>query len=213
MHGASFASPTAHGDATPAPRASILIAAPDGTVADNSTPNPAPGAAPSTPAPTPTPTPYRVPPNLDKVPVSRIDLDFRPVSSSEDPQSIVHGTSQHAFIVVTRANGFKQVLAAEPVGTMDKTFKNASQTTFQGGSESQANVSHPTRSFQLHAPSEAGKTPAQSLTDYGNSSLPVPKRITSIRSATTSWQVRVGTAIVGPGRSSLPRVELRVRPT
>jgi hypothetical protein len=89
------------------PLARIATLGPEGTLLD------------VLPTPTPTATPYHVPANLDHIPVKKIELDFRRVSPADTLQGAGSGTSEHAFIVISRTDGFKQVLSLDPVPESD----------------------------------------------------------------------------------------------
>ncbi len=117
------------------------------------------------PTPFPTATPYQVPANLENVPVTGIAMEFRRVSPADNPQGVVSGSSEHAFLVISRENGFKQVLALDPVGD---PMSGKAQGTFIAGNESRADIAHPTHSFALTAPHYPGLSESESLTRYGN---------------------------------------------
>jgi len=141
---------------------SVTIVAPDGHVV----PDRQAGPAPSKPEPNSHPSRYSVPAHLDQIPVTSVQVDVRPLFAATDPKTIATGTSDHAFIIVTRQNGFKQVLAADPVPS--NALSGTSQLTFEAGTEDKAEVAHPKHPTDLHAPSYPGLTPEQALTRYGN---------------------------------------------
>jgi hypothetical protein len=92
-------------------------------------------------------------------------MDFRRVSPIDNPQGIVSGSSEHAFLVISRENGFKQVLSLDPVGD---PVSGRAQGTFVAGHESSADIAHPAQSFPLTAPRYAGLNESESMTRYAN---------------------------------------------
>jgi len=141
---------------------SVTLVAPDGRFVSK----PEPGSAPERPEPVVSPKTHPVPAHLDRIPVTSIQVDVRPVSAAADPISIATGTSDHAFITVTRANGFKQVLAADPVPA--NALSGKSQLTFEPGTEKKAEVAHPQHPTDLHPPAYPGLSHQAALTRYGN---------------------------------------------
>jgi len=141
---------------------SITLVAPDGRVVARTQPR----STLERSEPVAAPQKHPVPANLDRIPVTSIQVDVRPVSAATDPFSIATGTSDHAFITVTRANGFKQVLAADPVPA--DALSGKSQLTFEPGTEKKAEVAHPQHPTDLHPPEYPGLSDNEALTRYGN---------------------------------------------
>jgi hypothetical protein len=141
--------------ATPTPLARIDTLSPEGALLH------------ALPTPVPTATPYRVPEHLDRIPVAMIELDFRRVNAADSPSGIGSGTSEHAFIVISRDNGFKQVLSLDPVPLGD-AMKGTAQGTFIAGFESKSDIAQPAHRFELTPPSYPGLDRSQALTHYAN---------------------------------------------
>jgi hypothetical protein len=148
---------------TPGPGgvASITVVAPSGNVVGSDA-NPL-----GIPSPRPTATPYVVPPNLERVPVKSIEMEFRPVAGADNMQSIGTGTSVHGFLVVERTNGFKHVLALDPIPA-GAAMSGHAQATFVAGSESKHDIDEPVRRYDLHPPKYPGLSPEAARTRYGN---------------------------------------------